>query len=204
LHNAATYLGVEALKNLAFVTEAFRIFVPGKRISQSLYESLQNHAQQTASIAGTFPVEPNTREVIVVAALLHDIGKLFLAHAMPDAFCSVLSLSRERPCKIFEAEEELLGTSHAEIGAYLLGLWGLPHMVVEAIACHHRPTRLPHSVFDSSTAVYVANLLAHDLEVHPGASPQPELAESDRSCLEMLGILPKYAEFRELARQRSS
>jgi HD-like signal output (HDOD) protein len=82
---------------------------------------------------------------------------------MPDEFCAAHSMAAGRGCKVFEAEEELLGTSHAEIGAYLLGLWGLPNLAVEAIAHHHRPTRVPHSGFDCAAAVYVANLLAGEL-----------------------------------------
>jgi HD-like signal output (HDOD) protein len=120
---------------------------------------------------------------------------------MPDQFCSVLSLASERGCQDFEAEEELLGISHAEIGAYLLGLWGFPNLAVEALAHHHRPTRIPHSGFDSSVAVYVADLLDHELEVHPKDATGAELDESARSCLETLGIWPRFAEFRALATQ---
>jgi HD-like signal output (HDOD) protein len=76
-------------------------------------------------------------------------------------------LAAERGCKLFEAEEELLGTSHAEIGAYLLGLWGLPNIAVEAIAHHHRPDRISHSGFDCTVAVYMADLLEEELEAHP-------------------------------------
>ena len=72
--------------------------------------------------------------------------------------------------QVFEAEEELLGTSHAEIGAYLLGLWGIPNLAVEAIAHHHHPTRISHSGLDSTVAVYVADLLAHELDAHPQGS----------------------------------
>ena len=201
LQTAVTYLGMETIKNLAFVSEAFRVFAPDPRIPQSVCESMQLHAHRTAAIAGALPVDPKTRDVTVVAALLHDIGSLFLASAMPDTFCSAHSIADERGCRLFEAEEELLGTSHAEIGAYLLGLWGIPNLAVEAIAHHHRPTRIPHSGFDSTVAVYVADLLAHELDAHPQGSTGLEIEESDRACLETLGVLSQFAEFRELALQ---
>ncbi len=135
----------------------------------------------------------------VLSALLHDIGRLVLASKMPDQFCAVLARANERGCHDFEAEEELLGTSHAEIGAYLLGLWGIPNLAVEAIAHHHRPTRIPHSDFDSTVALYVAELLAHELEAHPHDSAGSELHETDRTCLEALRVLPQFAELRQLA-----
>jgi HD-like signal output (HDOD) protein len=120
---------------------------------------------------------------------------------MPDTFCAVLKRTSERGCHHFEAEEELLGISHAEIGAYLLGLWGIPNLAVEAIAHHHRPTRIPHTGFDSSAAVYVADLLAHELAAHPQDATGSEIRESDRACLGELGVWPQFGEFRELALQ---
>jgi HD-like signal output (HDOD) protein len=136
-----------------------------------------------------------------VAALLHDVGRLALASKMPDVFSSILTLVRERKCQPFEAEQELLGTTHAEIGAYLLGLWGVPPLASEAIAHHHHPTRIPHSGFDLSIAVYVADLLAHELEAHPEDSTGAKLRESDRACLETLGLWGEYAKFRGLAKE---
>ena len=199
LRSAVGYLGMETIKNLALATETFRIFTPDARIPQSVCESIQQHAHRTAAIAGKLPGDRKTREVTVVAALLHDVGRLILANKMPDMFCAVLSHSRERKCEPYEAEEALLRTSHAEIGAYLLGLWGIPSLAVEAIAHHHHPSRIPHSGFDSSIAVYVADLLAHELDAHPQDSTGSELRESDRACLKTLGVFDRFAEFRELA-----
>lgn len=195
VHSAVGYLGMETVKNLALTSEAFRVFVPDRRIPKGVCEAMQRHAQRTAAIAAILPIDPKTRDVTVLAALLHDIGRLVLASKMPDQFCSTLSQATERKCEPFEAEESLIGTSHAEIGAYLLGLWGIPNLAIDAIAHHHHPTRIPHSGLDSSLAVYVADLLADQESV------ESELRETDRICLEELGILPRFAEFRELARQ---
>jgi HD-like signal output (HDOD) protein len=199
--NAVAHLGMETVKNLALASEAFRVFMPDSRIPPGTCEAIQAHAQRTAAIASMLPMEPKGRDITVLAALLHDIGRLILASKMPDKFCAVLSSARERRCEPFEAEEELMGISHAEMGAYLLGLWGIPNLAVEAIAHHHHPTRIPHSGFDSSIAVYVADLLAHELEAHPQDSTGSELREYDRACLETLGIFSRFAEFRELALQ---
>jgi len=141
------------------------------------------------------------RRPCVVAALLHDVGSLVLSCKMPEAFCAARTMAIERGCKVFEAEEMLLGTSHAEIGAYLLGLWGLPNIAVEVIAHHHRPERIPHAGFDSTVAVFVADLLDEELEAHPQDAAGIEMEEPVRKRLETLGVLPRYAEFRELAMQ---
>ena len=84
LQGAVAYLGMETIKNLALASEVFRVFVPDSRIPQAVYESMQQHAHRAAAIAGMLPVEPRTRDITVVAALLHDVGSLFLASTMPD------------------------------------------------------------------------------------------------------------------------
>jgi len=198
LSEAVSLLGMETTKSLVLVTDAFKAFVPDKRVPQSTYESLERHAQEVACIASALPLEREERDVAVIAALLHDIGRLFMASKMPEEFCYVQARTASGACKLFEAEEELLGTSHAEIGAYLLGLWGIPNVVVEAIAHHHRPTRIPHTAFDSTMAVYVAELFASENDVKSTGLRVSELDESDRDCLESLGILSRYKEFSEL------
>jgi HD-like signal output (HDOD) protein len=199
LQNAASYLGMETIKNLALASEAFRVLTPDSRIPQSFCESMQKHAHLVAAIAGVLPIDQKARDATIVAALLHDIGSLFLASTMPDQFCLVQSFARVHNCKLFEAEEKLLGTSHAEIGAYLLGLWGIPNITVEAIAHHHHPTRISHTGFDSAVAVYIADLLAYELNAHPKGTAELEIEDSDRASLETLGILSRFSEFRELA-----
>jgi putative nucleotidyltransferase with HDIG domain len=201
LSNACSYLGMQTIKNLALTSEAFRVLKPHSNIPLSVCEAIENHAHRVAAIASALPVDKANRDVTIIAALLHDIGKLFLASSMPEQFRSVFLRFSERGCKPFEAEEELLGTSHAEIGAYLLGLWGIPNLTVEAIAHHHHPTRIPNAGFDSTVIVYVADLLDHELEAHPLDSTGAEMEEADRAILEALGVLPKFVEFRELASQ---
>lgn len=199
LSAAVSTLGMETIKNLALASETFRVFVPDPKIPRSICGSIQHHAVRTAAIASVLPVEQGTRDIAAVAALLHDIGTLFLASEAPAEFRSVLALAAQRGCKQFEAEEELLGTSHAEIGAYLLGLWGIPNLAVEAIAHHHHPARTSHSAFDCTGAVYVADLLANEPDEDQHGTRAHLLAESDQACLEALGVLDRLPEFRELA-----
>ncbi len=201
LSSAVSRLGMDTIKNLVLVAETFKAFLPDKRIPPSTHESLQRHAHCVASIAGKLPVDRKIRDVTILAGLLHDIGRLIFASNLPDQFCKILALSRQRDCEIYEAEEELLGTSHAEVGAYLLGLWGIPHLAVEAIAHHHRPTRIAHSGFDPCTALYVADLLAGESSGNSDSKVRP-LRDADRECLESLGIMGRMEEFRALNDER--
>ena len=85
-------------------------------------------------------------------------------------------------------------TSHAEIGAYLLGLWGLPAQVTEAVAFHHQPGICGHQGLSPLAAVHVANVL-----VQESGEPEPnsQVAELDCSFLEQAGILHRVERWRE-------
>jgi putative nucleotidyltransferase with HDIG domain len=90
------------------------------------------------------------------AGLLHDIGKFIL---LKHQGYTENILSKEN-IKITPLEYEILGVSHAEVGAYLLALWNLPNQIIEAVAFHNKPHI--HNDFNLSTAVYAANLLTHE------------------------------------------
>jgi len=196
ISHAVSYLGMQTIKNLVLTAEVFSVFVPDGKTPLDC-DLLQKHAHRTAAIVAKLPLDAKSREVAIVASLLHDVGQLFLASKMPQKLSAAFDLAKQRGCELFEAEEELLGSSHAEIGAYLLGLWGIPHLAVEAIAHHHRPTRIVHSGLDSAAAVYVAHVLAHE----PDGSSKVWPKESDRSCFETLGVWIQFEEFQELAKQ---
>jgi FixJ family two-component response regulator len=72
------------------------------------------------------------------AGILHDLGKLILAQNFPDDYAEVLTQSCRQPRPLWEIETERFGASHAELGAYLMGLWGIGDEVVAAIAHHHQ------------------------------------------------------------------
>ena len=144
LDHAVNYLGIERIKNLALYSHAFSVFIPSREIPGNFYEGMQRHCQITALIAGTLPLSRDVRETTIVAVLLHDLGKLALASKMPKQLALVLEEMKNNSSGETDAEEFILGIGHAEIGAYLLGLWGIDGLVVDAIAHHHHPTRISH------------------------------------------------------------
>jgi len=164
IQSAVSYLGINTLKNLVLSVEIFRAFKPQRDLPGFSLEKLQRHAQLTAHIAARLPVPKHLAEIAVVAGMLHDVGKLILAWKLSSHFEKMLVEARGARCSVNKVEERENGFSHAEIGAYLLGLWGLPYTVVEAVALHHGPNRVPHQNFDAISAVFAANLLAHELE----------------------------------------
>lgn len=135
----------------------------------------------------------------MIAALLHDVGKLVLATRSQKHFERVLEGVQTDRLPLYAVEQNLIGVSHAEVGAYLLGLWGLPSPIVEAVAHHHHPMRIPHDALDAVGIVHVANSLAHEHPVNPmPGKPRPYQFIAEDYVNE-LGIADSIAEWQELA-----
>jgi HD-like signal output (HDOD) protein/CheY-like chemotaxis protein len=196
---AVSYLGVDVLQSLVLSIGVFRSFEDAGMMQGFSVERFQSHAYLTAKTADALPTPKHLKGVTSLAALLHDVGKLVLAMKMPAHLARVLAMAREQGRPLYEVEQELIGVTHAEIGAYLLGLWGLPWPVVEAVAHHHAPTRVPEQGFDALAAVYVANILA--LECTPSPSGGEDLVQPsfDGDYLDSLGVSAQLAEWRVAA-----
>jgi HD-like signal output (HDOD) protein len=199
IEHAVIYLGINTLKSLALSVEIFRVFQPKTPLPEFSLEALERHARLTAHIAARLPVPKHLADIPMVAGMLHDVGKLILAWKLPDQFKELLAKAAEEHCPLYKVEEREYGFSHAEIGAYLLGLWGLPYVLVEAVAYHHGPSRVPHENFDAVSAVYVANFLAHELEAPSAEVPLEEDAEANRKELTALGVEGDLAAWRAMA-----
>jgi HD-like signal output (HDOD) protein len=132
------------------------------------------------------------------ASMLQDVGLLVLASKMSERFGKVLAAARGGERSLEEAETEVLGVTHAEVGAYLLGIWGLPYPVVEAVAFHHQPRRSSATTLDVVSGVHVASALAHELHVGhaDGLACGPTL---DVEWLRGLGLGDRIPTWRNLA-----
>lgn len=201
--HAVNCLGTDTIKNLVLVANAFLIFVPQGRIPNSCWQEFQDHAHKVSAIAGLLPLEKSLRDTAIIAGLLHDIGQLALASRMPNEFHAIGSLAARNNSTICEAEFEILGVTHAEIGAFLLGLWGLPYEIVEAIAHHHQPNRIPHVGLDASLAIYVAELIA-EREATYSSGQSIELSAVDEDVLLSLGLSNEFPTWCQLAANASS
>jgi HD-like signal output (HDOD) protein len=167
-------------------------------------EKLQQPAQITAFIAARLPVAKHLTDIAMVAGMLHDVGKLIMAWKRSDQFGKLLVEAGENNCPLNKVEEKAMGFSHAEIGAYLLGLWGLPYTIVEAVALHHSPNRVPHQNFDAISAVYTANLLAHELEEGSSEGSNIYRLENYKEELISLEAWELIPEFRGVVKEYSA
>lgn len=163
IEQAVTLLGTEVIKSLVLSHAAFSQFQPVSKLFSA--ERLWSHSLLVASIAAKIARAEGAEKLVVGAALqagiLHDLGQLILATHLPQQLDAALEAVTVRQVPLFEIERETIGASHAEVGAYLLGLWGLPDSTVEAVAFHHEPPAYPLRAFAPLTAVHAANALLH-------------------------------------------
>jgi len=122
---AVSYLGMTLLQNLILSVELFRLFQPKKAIPGFSIEEFQEHSLVTSKIASRLARDLLLPDATAVAAMLHDVGKLVIVEKFPEHFARVLEGAQGERKTLFSIEEDLIGVSHAEVGAYLLSLWGL-------------------------------------------------------------------------------
>jgi HD-like signal output (HDOD) protein len=127
------------------------------------------------------------------AGILHDLGQLILAQNFPDDYAAVMDPCRRGPRPLWEAEIERFGASHAELGAYLMGLWGIGEEVVGAIAYHHQPppTGAPGRV---TAVVYAASALERHLGAEPTQEPAAAVAPEVLRQLNIAERMPAWEE----------
>lgn len=197
IDEAVVYLGFNSIKEIVLAAEVFQSTDARTQLGLCL-DSLQTHALLVANVAASLGSDPRTKQDLFVAGLLHDIGKLVLAVGLRDDFEAVNREVEATGCLSHVAEERTWGATHAEVGGYLLGLWGLPCSIVEAVASHHAPRRVKHPEFGMLAAIHVADALVHE---ETGANPSERDAQLlDCAFVESIGVAEKLDGWREIAR----
>lgn len=197
---AVAYLGVEAIKALVLSVEVSRMFPLTQTIPDFSLDALQRHGMKVAQFAKRILGHEPAGDVLLVAGLLQDTGQVVLASRAAPRFGSALSTASTRKQPLHEIELELFGASHAEVGAYLLGLWGLPQRIVSTVANHLEPQRTGSRIFDAAAALYVANHLIVDPDVPALDQPLPHSVALDLGFLRVVGVAHQLDEWRRLAR----
>ena len=163
LDEAIQYLGLNTIRSMVLAHYIFNLGSSAAN-EEDLYQ-LWQHSCTTALLAeGLVTDRSDTylRAYTSFAGLLHDIGKLIFIYYLPEVHADAKKLVQEHGIPRFEAEHQLLGYTHAEIGAYLAQLWGLPYALVEAIYLHlTADIKVVYGLSDMAAAVWHANRISH-------------------------------------------
>ncbi len=183
VERAVAYLGLETLCALVLGHSMFNSAI-ATSAQKARLEQLLQHSLDTALTARIIarceklPVADG--EHAYLAGILHDVGRVVIA-MQPAAGTVAGSSSAE---SLAEMEQH-----HAEIGAYLLGLWGFPSPIVEAVAYHHKPTDFGPAGLTLPRIVHIADQLAQERH-----SPVPDPVEStlEPDLLQSLGLEDRW------------
>ena len=170
IHEAVGILGLDLMRELVLTKEIFsdarNTQLGGLRLDELNRRSISvgNYALRVATIEG---LDRGMAESCSTTGLLHDVGKIVLSMYEPEKYSALFALANEDDCWI-ERELALFGTTHCAVGAYLLGLWGLPPAIIDAAAHHHPESMDNIQNFTILTALQAANLLANTTQFPSG------------------------------------
>lgn len=194
--HAVLMLGMETVRTLLMSVHLFAQF-EGHEDCERLVQQVSEHSVAVASLAKRIAVSEKAERTMAnhafTAGMMHEVGLLVLAVNEPDQVGDVLRLSERKEISPLEAERRLLPATHAQMGAYLLGLWGMPNPILEAVAFVENPSSCPTSEFSPLVAVHVADALIHELSGCPLRGHG-----LDRGFLADIGLEHRLTRWREL------
>jgi HD-like signal output (HDOD) protein len=204
VRTAVSYLGMEMVKMLALSVEMRQSQSHVKPCIGFNVDSVQEHGLRAARIARKLLPDKMGAQDAFSAAMMQDAGELVLMGRLPDVFAKLVKDARDTRRTMAEVELQMLGVTHAEIGAYLLGIWGLPYGIVEGVAYHHAPSRAVSLGLDVAGAVHIGSALAEELVPQdPAKSVRPGL-KLDMAYLEKFDLAKNLPTWREMAKRELS
>ena len=178
---AVALLGLRNVRALVLVHDLVRDFSPPMAGKANWVDELTRHSVETSRLARILSNGAPWAEDAFAAGLLLDVGQLVLASSRPDAFRPNYEAWLKREGALADIEARTFGVDHAAAGAYLLGLWGLPFSVIEAVAAHARPE------LSDGPGVVPTVVMAHrivEAELGPVCSAWDDVPQVDEEQLE--------------------
>jgi putative nucleotidyltransferase with HDIG domain len=155
---AVAYLGLDTLGALVLGHSVFDTQCPVSDVSGVNMKQLWLHSIGTATVARQIAIAekwPAQKiEEAYLAGVLHDVGKIVFA-------TQIAPLPGSRATA---GPDLTMETHHAEVGAYLLSLWGFPTSIVEAVAFHHNPGSVDVDRLGLPGLIHIANHMANALD----------------------------------------
>lgn len=168
LKQAVVILGFETIRSIALTASVFTAFA-GRGRERFDREAFWRHSIATAVASRMLAqaAREEAAEEIFLAGIIHDIGKVVLDEYAPVEFDQVLAVVEAKDCLIYEAEREVLGSSHAQIGRWLATKWSLPAELTDVIFYHHQPGNAQKAP-RWTAFVHVGDILARTLKLGSG------------------------------------
>lgn len=191
---AISYLGFKTVKSIVLAASVYK-FMDGAFTGYSLDRGdLWRHSQAVAATSRFLSekVRAGDPEEAYIGGLMHDIGKIILNDYVRFGYSIILRLVDEDGVPFCEAERQVLGFDHAQVGGLVMEQWNLPDAYSYVTIYHHIPEELPKDCEEYRKVldvVHVANSLCLMLGIGIGADGMQYNVSTD--SLERLGIADK-------------
>jgi len=163
IQQAITYLGFQTTRNLITAAALTGCFPSGSCPGFN-DKAFWRHSIATAACARALARRMRfNQDVAFTAGLLHDIGRLVLVSADPQAYAEVVALRAREDIEWQDAEGTVLGVDHVEAGVALAQQWNFSDTMRQAIAYHHAPDTVGAGFL--AAIVHVANAIVHALDI---------------------------------------
>jgi HD-like signal output (HDOD) protein len=195
ISEAVSFLGLNLLRSLTLavgIFDQFNAHCPGFDAV-----ALQDRSLQVATLAARILAGDPLSDVAFMAGVLHDLGQLVLASQMTDEFAQALALARTEQIPLHQAEQRVIGVDHALVGGYIIGIWGLPIPLVEAVVHHHHPERMHPTRIDAVGALHIAEVLVSEARAAEGS---PGLERISPALSGLAGVEGRLPDWRSRAR----
>jgi putative nucleotidyltransferase with HDIG domain len=202
LEQAVAILGFRMTRSLALSLQVMTGFQFAAEFPQFSNRGLWVHSIAVATLMREIQRLSGGRFAgghIFVIGILHDIGKIVLAHYFPDVLRAALERLQEDPDRrLEEVERELIGFDHAHVGELLLDRWRIPVKIIRPISLHHSSEN-PDGITDTAL-LRIANALTQRIHLGEGGNlSPPDILDSDRSLLSLSDA--DFSRFQEYLRQ---
>jgi len=181
LQQALVLLGNQGMVRLLVTFGALELLrdpLPGYGLER---EELWHHSVACATLSQALLREVKHPEdpMVFTGALLHDVGKILLNEYAGKRYAEIAIMVAEQQRSALEAEREVLGIDHAQLGGLLGERWNLPSSIVTMIARHHEPVH-PQQDPMAVCLVHLANIMCVQMGIGAGARglasrPAPDL-----------------------------
>jgi putative nucleotidyltransferase with HDIG domain len=163
---AVNLLGLDTVRALVLAVGIFEQSQVQPLLGMSV-DSIYQHSLSVGTaakkLAKAIGLDRKQADEALMAGMMHDIGQLVCLIHLREELQEVLEATRQKQSALYRAEIKVIGVSHADIGAHLLSLWGLPTAIVEAVAFHHNPVDHINPNPSALTAVHLANAFVHQI-----------------------------------------
>lgn len=190
--HAVKMLGVKEISMICVSCGAYQALKPARDVGTFSLQEFWKHSVATGVIARTLCKELSVgdRQTIYFGGLLHDIGKVVLDRFAHDVYKIVMQITQDECIPMIEAEKNIIGESHDEVGGIIMEKWKFPFVLADIARFHHNLSASPEESLSSVALCALADELARIRFYGFGGNRSGVILEETEAFRTLVGIAP--------------